>query len=310
MIAVATPRSRSLGWTFSLGAGLLLAAVLPAGAAITSTEDLDATRTEAWAMRWFTAVATPTGVGVAAATEPGSFEIGLEGGSIPSLSRSDRQVGFNGTKVEDLNRAPVFGRPVVRVGMPGNFSLSAGWVPPVDVDGVSANLLSFAVARPLWIGNRSRIGAQLFYLDGKVEGDITCTRSDVAAADDPVGNPFGCEERSSDALSIRSWGLELGYAWSVAAEVELFLNGNWQNLESEFDVHANYSGVEDRSQLTFDGGQWGLSAGAGWKATDRVHLSGELFYSPLDVIRDPSGQGPSENSALFNVRLMATYRLR
>ena len=51
------------------------------------------------------------------------------------------------------------------------------------------------------------------YLDGKIEGDISCPQDEVDAGDDPVGNPFGCEEASSDTMSITSWGLELGYAW-------------------------------------------------------------------------------------------------
>ena len=34
-----------------------------------------------------------------------SFELALEGGSIPALSEDDRRVGFNGTKVEALTTA-------------------------------------------------------------------------------------------------------------------------------------------------------------------------------------------------------------
>ena len=122
------------------------------------TEELDETRTEAWAMRWFAGVATPTSFGAPEAVDAWSWSIGLEGGLIPSLSEEERRVGFNGTKVEDLNRSPVFGRPVVRLGLPGSFSLTAGWVPPVDIDGVEADILSLAIARPFWVGGRGRLG--------------------------------------------------------------------------------------------------------------------------------------------------------
>ena len=301
---------RAGGRFLAAGLFLLIAATAPVRALPSFTEELDATRTEAWAMRWFAAVATPTMFGAADATEPWSFDLALEGGSIPSLSEDERRVGFNGTKVEDLNRAPLFGRPVVRMGLPADFTLSAGWVPPIDFDGVEPNLLSFALARPLWTGERGRLGAQVFYLDGKIEGDISCPQTEVDAGDDPVGNPFGCEEASNDTMSIASWGLELGYAWQATPAVELFVTGLWQQLDSEFQGRALYAGFLDRNRLVYEGDDYAWTAGVGWQATEKLRLAGELFYSPLDVIRDPTGQGPSENDALFNLRLVGTYRLR
>jgi hypothetical protein len=301
---------RAGGPLLAAGILLLLSAGAPASALPGFTEELDSTRTEAWAMRWFAAVATPTAFGVATATAPWSFELALEGGSIPSLSAEERRVGFNGTKVEDLNRAPLFGRPVARLGLPGDVTLSAGWVPPVDFDGIAPNLLSFALARPLWTGERGRLGAQLFYLDGRIDGDISCPQDEVDAGDDPVGNPFGCEEASNDTMAITSWGLELGYAWQATPKVDLFLSGIWQRLDAEFQVRALYDGFLDRNKLLYDGDSYAWTAGLGWQASAQLRLAGELFYSPLDVVRDPTGQGPSQNDPLFNFRLMGTYRLR
>jgi hypothetical protein len=308
---VSTARGRfRAGGGLAAGCILLACAAVPSYAQAGFTEELEATRTEAWAMRWFAAVATPTMFGVAGRTEPWSFELALEGGSIPSLSAEERRVGFNGTKVEDLNRAPLFGRPVARLGLPADVTLSAGWVPPIDFDGVTPNLLSLALARPLWIGERGRLGAQLFYLDGKIEGDISCPQDEVDAGDDPVGNPFGCEQASNDTMSISAWGLELGYAWQATPTVELFASGIWQQLDAEFQVRATYDGFVDRNRLVYDGDDIAWTAGLGWQANANFRLAGELFYSALDVVRDPSGQGPSENDALFNFRLMGTYKLR
>ena len=273
------------------------------------TEELDATRTEAWAMRWFAAVATPTMFGAATSAEPWSFELALEGGSIPSLSEEDRRVGFNGTKVEDLNRAPLFGRPVVRLGLPADFTLSAGWVPPIDFDGVEPNIFSLALARPLWTGARGRLSAQAFYLDGRIAGDISCPQSEVDAGDDPVGNPFLCEAASNDTMSITSWGIELGYAWQATPVVDLFVTALWQQLDTEFQVRATYDGFVDRARLVYDGNDHAWTAGVGWLATEKFRLAGELFYSPLDVVRDPTGRGPSQNDPLFNFRLLGTYKL-
>ncbi len=300
---------RAGGRSLAAGLFLLIAAGSPAVALPGVTEELDATRTEAWAMRWFAAVATPTMFGAMTAAEPWSFELALEGGSIPSLSEEDRRVGFNGTKVEDLNRAPLFGRPVARLGLPGELTLSVGWVPPIDFDGVTPNIFSIALARPLWSGARGRLSAQAFYLDGRIEGDISCPQGEVDAGDDPVANPFGCEEASNDTMSLTSWGLELGYAWQATPEVSLFVTGLWQQLDSEFQVRALYDGFLDRNRLIYDGDDYAWTAGLGWQATDKLRLAGELFYSPLDVVRDPTGQGPSQNDPLFNFRLLGAYKL-
>ena len=131
-----------------------------------------------------------------------------------------------------------------------------------------------------WVGP-----SQLFYLDGKIEGDISCPQDEVDAGDDPVGNPFGCEEASNDTMSITSWGLELGYAWQATPTVDLFVTGLWQQLDSEFQVRALYDGFLDRNRLVYDGDDYAWTAGAGWQATEKLRLAGELFYSPLDVVK-------------------------
>jgi hypothetical protein len=292
------------------GAAALLLAAAPFPAAAQFAEDLEETRPEAWAMRWFAGIATPTSFGVQESRDAGSWEIGLEAGLVPSLSEDERRVGFSGTKVEDLNRAPVFARPVLRVQLPAAFSLSAGWVPPVDLDGVEANILSVGVARPFWVGTRSRVGGQLSYLTGDVEGDISCPADEVAAGDDPVGNPFLCEEVSDDRFSLDAWTVELAYSLSVSERVGLFFSVLWQNLDSEFQVRALYDGFEDNSLLLFEGDSWAGTLGLSWAVAERWRLDGSLYYSPLDVIRDPTGVGPEENDALFNGRLMLSYRIR
>lgn len=292
---------------------LLLSLAGAAPLAAQYTEELDDTRTEAWAMRWFNAVATPTAFGVAASVEPWSFEVALEGGLIPSLSEDQRRVGFNASKVEEINRSPFFGRPIVRLGLPGELTLSAGWVPPVNFDGVEPNLVSLALARPLWQGERARVGAQLFYLSGELNGDITCPEDEVAAGNDPVRNPFLCEEVSNDTMSIDSWGAEVGFAWKASDSIELFVSGLWQRLDAEFQVRALYDGFRDRNRLLYEGDDFATTLGASWRASERWRLAGELFYSPLDVVREPFGVLPrtdSENDPLFNARLLVSYRLR
>src|SRR5262245_24939001 len=75
------------------------------------TESLDSDRPEAWAMNYYTSVALFTGFGTPHSREFGSIELGGELDWLPQQGIAERRVGFNGTKLDDLNKAPIFGRP-------------------------------------------------------------------------------------------------------------------------------------------------------------------------------------------------------
>jgi hypothetical protein len=113
------------------------------------TDNLDSDAPEAWAMFYFTAVTLPVGLGTPAAREPGSIDLGLELGTIPSLSKSERTIGFDGIKEEDLNKSPVFARPSVSIGLPADFSLLLSYIPPLRVYGLKPNLFGAILERPL-----------------------------------------------------------------------------------------------------------------------------------------------------------------
>ncbi|HEX6200132.1 MAG TPA: hypothetical protein VF150_07715 [Thermoanaerobaculia bacterium] len=295
--------------TLALALALSLGSPGPAAgqAVIDVQDDLDFDRPEAWAMKWFASSTLFTGLGAPRDRQPWELEVGLEGGWLPSLSEEERRVGFDGEKVEDLNRSDVFGRVRATLGLPGRFSLSAGWVPPVEIDGLEPSLLSVALSRPLAEGRSWRLGGRLHATGGEVEGDITCDRATVAAGDDPVANPFGCLEPSRDEVTLRTWGAELSIAWPLSrTEPYLAAGGNWH--DHEFQVDALYTGVRDRTLLLADGFTWHAAGGLSWSPGERTRLAGEVFYSPLDVERPPERE--SENDELLNVRLLLSWRLR
>ena len=251
-------------------------------------------------MRWFAAVATPTMFGVAGETEPWSFALALEGGSIPSLSEEERRVGFSGTKVEDLNRAPLFGRPLVHLGLPGDFTFSAGWVPPIDFDGVTPNLLSLALARPLWKGSAGGSGrrSSTSTARSKVTSPVHRTKSTPATTrTGTLRLRRGLGRHACRSLRGARAGLRL--AGDVDGRAPPFPESGSSSTPSS--RCGSHSGFEDRNKLvttaTITPGRRRRLAG------DReLHLAGELFYSALDVVRDPSGRGrarttPSSTSA-------------
>jgi len=306
-----TRHLRPAGAALAVLAVLLLAAG-PAGAQIVldGEEDLDFDRPEAWAMKWFSSLVVMTGLGGPPELAPGGWELAFEGGYVPHLSKEERTVGFIGNKEEDLNRTSVFGRIRLSAGLPGRFTLTAGWVPPVEIDGATPHLLALGLVRPLYEGRSFRLDGRLTAQGGSFEGDFTCPEHAADAGDDPVQNPFNCLEPSDDEMSILTAGLELAGSWRLAGAPRwspyASLGGHW--FDNEFEVDARYGTIDDHTVLLSDGTTFAATAGLGYQAGERTRLAAELFYSPLDVVREP-GEG-SQNDPLFNARVLLGYRLR
>jgi hypothetical protein len=277
---------------------------------VKTTEDLNSDRPEAWALNYFTSISLMAGFGAPYSREPGSVEGGIEVDWIPELSKSQRRVGFNGLKEEDLNQAPIFIRPHLTLGLPGRFAVTVSYLPPIRIFGLEPSLFALALERPIYEHKPWTFGARLYGQLGDVNGAFTCP-TDVAKF--PPGspqNPFGCEKKSSDTATLRYVGLELSGSYRIAQAggltPYLAVAGNF--LDTRFQVDARTFGFHDRSVR--EAGTWTFSASTGviYPLTERLSLNVSLFYSPLWVIRPPATS--SENDALFNTRAMLTYRFR
>lgn len=298
---------------------LLLAGLVPSAASgqivLRDDEELRFDRPEAWAMAWFAALTLPNGLGGPDELTPGEVELAFEGGWVPSLSAEERRVGFRGTKVEDLNRTAAVGRPTVTVGLPAGWTLEAGWMPPLDVDGIEPDLLSLAVAKTLWRGERLLLAARVMGEDGSFRGDLTCSRDDVRRGPDLDSAVFiDCEAPSDDEQELTVWGGELQAAFplSGAAHVAPYASVGWARLDAALQIDARYNGILDRSRLSTEGSFWTAAAGLEWQPSSRWRLAGELFYAPLDVVRrGGSGRASErETDAVLNARAMLAYRVR
>ena len=272
-------------------------------------QELDFDEPEAWAMKYFASASLLTSLGPVVATEAGQIDLGLELLEIPRLSQEERTVGFGGFKEEDLNRSPVWARFRLRLGLPRGFGLTLGWAPPVEVDGVEANLASLALEKSLWQNHRWGLGLRAYGQVGQAEGDFTC----AAGGDErfPPGspeNPFGCEAPSEDQVDLDYFGLELvgHYRLAGSRSPTLHFGISWNSLDLTFQVEAQTFGFLDRTRLLADGETVALNAGATWKLSKPTQLGLELFYSSLEVDR---GVG-EQNDPLFNVRALLSYRLR
>jgi hypothetical protein len=277
---------------------------------IRDTEFLDSDRPEAWAMNYVTSATLLSGFGAPRTRIPGSIEVGAELDWIPQLSSAQQRVGFNGTKEEDLNKAPIFGRPRVTIGLPWRFALTLSYVPPIRIFGVKPNLFAFALERPLYERDSWTIGMRMYGQIGNVEGAFTCPGDVVQFSPGSPGNIYGCEKKSADKSSQHYAGLELSGAYRIdrlrGLTPYITVAGNY--LDTQVRVNAQTFGNFDRTRLEAETWTFSATAGVTYPLTNRLMLSVGMFYSPLWVTRPPATS--SQNDPLLNVRALLTYQLK
>lgn len=296
-----------------LAVGVALVAAFPSPArgqtTVNTTEHVAFDRPEAWALAYFTSTTLLSGLETPHPRPPGSFSIGLEVSWVPALSDAQRFVGFNGTKQEDLNKAPVVVRPRVTIGLPAKLSLIVAVVPPVGVFGVKPRLLTVALERPVVETPQVMVGVRGYGQLGSVEGAYTCPSSVLAFEPGSPGNLYGCEGESSDRATLRYVGAEGSIAFRADALKKLSPHAAVAvtYMDLGFQVNAPTFGYIDQTHLLTHGTTWTTSAGVSPRLSSRIGLSVDVSYTPLSVQR-PTAQTAS-NEGLFNVRALFVYRL-
>ena len=293
------------------GAVLVVAFPSPAGAQVTvnPTEHVAFNRPESWALAYFASATLITGLETPHARPSGSFALGVEVNWLPAVSDAQRFVGFNGTKQEDLNKAPVVLRPRVTIGLPGSWSLIVAVVPPARVFGVSPRLLAVALERPLVTTSQITIGVRGYGQIGSVAGAYTCPSSVLSFDPGSPGNLYGCEAESSDRATLRYAGAEGSFAYRSDALKGLSPHAAVAvtYMDLGFQVNAQTFGYIDQTHLLTHGTTWSTSAGVSSRLSSKVDLAVDVFYTPLSVQRPDQ---PAGNEGLFNVRALVVYRLR
>lgn len=294
------------GRSFLLPALLLsgLSTIASAQTVHRGNEQLDPDRPEAWAMHYFTATSFMTGFGQTPTLPPGQWVAAVELGHIPSLSDQQQQVGFSGSKSEDLNKSPVIGRLRGLLGLPGGWVAELGYTPPVEIGGARPRaLVAAAIGRLLLERGDFSLSARLFGQHGSVSGDITCP-AELAGVEDGTINPYGCRAPSDDRLRLNYYGLELTPA---------LRHGAWQwhaslaavRVETEVQVDALTYGVHDLSRLTAKDVLPAIAFGTTRGFGRRWRWGAEVLYVPLQVQRDADGS--TESDPLTSVRLSLRY---
>jgi hypothetical protein len=290
----------------------------PAGAQSTAgppvlnpTEHLRFDRPEAWALKHFDSATLLSGLETPRTIAPGSISVGFEIGWLPSLNQTERRVGFDGTKEEDLNKAPVFPRLRVTVGLPKRLSVTVAADPPIRAFGTTAKLLAIGIGRPVYEDGRWTAGLRGYGQVGSVEAAFTCPQSVLGFAPGSTENTYGCQAESSDTATLRFLGGEVSVAYRPGGRTRAFSPHAAVGLnyfDVAFQVNALTFGYIDHTHLLSHGATVSTSGGVSYPLTRRFELAVDLFYAPLSVRRVVGA--PAQNDGLLNVRALFAYRLR
>lgn len=300
--------------TILSGVVLSIAALTAAAQSPSSVQRLAFDRPEAWALKYFTSSTMLSGLQSPIAPPEGhrfgSIGVGMELGWIPELSPERRSVGFTGRKQEDLNKTPILARPVIRVGLPWQFTALAAAPVPIRAFGVRPRLLALGLERPIVQRDQWRIGWRMSGQLGSVKGGFTCPKRILAFAPGTPENPSNCVGESADIAFLRYIGTEIQFAHRIPQMQKLTphaaIGVNW--IEGAFQVNAPLATRTDRSRLWTHGTTYTGSAGASYSLTNRMAFVVDAFYTPLSIRRTAASS--RVNDGLFNVRAMLSYDLR
>jgi hypothetical protein len=270
-------------------------------------------RPEAWGLKYFAATTLLSGLAPPASSENhhvGSIDVGIETDWLPTLDTGQQRIGFNGRQVEDLNKAPVFMRPVVRIGLPANLTAIVATPPPFEVFGVTPRLLAFGLEGPIAQGKGWTVGWRGYGQVGHVRGAFTCPPSVVAFAPGSPENFGRCTGVSDDTADLRYAGAELEFGYKIPGAPKIVphaaVGGNF--IDGVFHVNAPEDRALDHTREWTRGGILSTSGGVTYRVTPKAAVTVDVFYSPLWVERTPTS--PRTNDGLFNVRALLSYTFR
>ena len=270
-------------------------------------------RPEAWGLKYFGSVSLLGGLPAPALGETahfGSLSLGVELDWLPQLDAGQQFIGFHGTTPEDLNKAPVFARPVLRVGLPDKFVAVVAPTPPMELFGVHSRLLAFGLERPLLERGNWTVGWRGYGQVGSVKGAFTCPTSVLPFPPGSSGNPTDCLYQSQDRAVLHYGGSEFEFSYRLPHHPKLIphaaVAGTFMDLA--FQTHATVTAGLDETRLWTRGGTFATSGGVSWLYSKRVAFTVDAFYSPLWVSR--SATSPRTNDGLFNVRALMSYSFR
>jgi hypothetical protein len=272
-----------------------------------STEQMAFDRPEAWAMKYFTSATALDGLGTPERPRRGSLALQFEMGWLPTLSAAQERVGFNGSTPEDLNKAPVFLRPRLAVGLSHQLSFIVAFDPPIRSFGVTPRLLALGLEGVVHDGGTWSVGWRAHGQTGTVTAAVSCPANVLSFAPGSASNPAGCTAESSDVTTLRYAGAEILFSQRVGRRLVPHESVGANVVDGIFQTNAQTFGQPDYTRLQTHGVTAATSVGVGYRVTGRLEIVADLFYAPLTVRRLPSAAHTID--PMFNARALISYRV-
>ncbi len=262
-----------------LGA-LLLAAPVAAQTGVTCRPGDDSNEARTLATMAVAMAFSPAGA--AGVPTPWRVELGVELATAPEVDSADAvpTTCRPGKGAENVNLVGVLPRPRARVGLPGGLALEGSWIPPVRVNGVKANVVGLALARPVAVlGGRGLLSPRVHATFGRVRAPVTCPE---AALDDPASECFE-GTTSDDRWDPGQVGVDVAVGWR-GARLQPYVGAGWTHLAPTFQVNfTNSAGQLDDTKVKVGLDRAALFAGLTWIAGSRLAVSGEAYAVPSDA---------------------------
>jgi hypothetical protein len=291
----------------------ILAALLFFSCITFGDERFDIDTPEGWAMAFMTTSAQNLGQMPPQSVNIKDLSISAELSSIPRLSKEQQKVGLGGSKNEDLNKSPAFGRLRASMGLPWNVSAEISWTPPIKINNSKPDhLWGAALSKPVFNNEKIGIGLRLFMLRGGVIASVTCSEDVIKFELYSDENFVGCVGLSNDRLQMNHEGIEVFLSFKNSSAIDPWISLASSNIDSSVDIDAPIYNSEtpleefrQESTIHSSGLTHTFSAGFNYDLDEnwRLNLSGS--YTPLDVQRS---NNTSENDDFWNLRLGLTVR--
>lgn len=211
-------------------------------------------------------------------TTAGRVELGLGILTVPEVDEESLPPTTcgSGEALSNTNQLVVAAQPRIRVGLGKGLAAEAGWIPPIPVSGVTANILGLGAdwtSQPMsgvLVANLS-LNASF----GTVHGSFTCDEQDVQ---NPANSCFEGTP-SDDAFMPAVYGadLTLGGLFSKGA-VRPYLGGGYTRLMPRFQVNfTNRLGILDDNRVEANLNAAAIFGGLTWDLAKRWSVTGQFY---------------------------------
>lgn len=211
-------------------------------------------------------------------TTAGRVELGLGVLTVPEVNEDELAPTTcgSGEALSNTNQLVVAAQPRVRVGIGSGFAFEAGWIPPIPVSGVSANIIGLGAdwtSAPMAGVLVANVSLNASF--GSVHGAFTCDEQDVL---DPANSCYqGTPSDDSFMPAVYGADVTLGGFFSKGT-VRPFVGGGYTRLMPRFQVNfTNRLGILDDNRVEANLNAAAIFGGLTWELARRWSVTGQFY---------------------------------